>query len=100
MLAAYAKKWNLETDKMGKSALKLPSEPFSCKMLFISSKWLKSVKVGLSPSKKLFIYFNESPLKMMKSVFYVTLKVLFVHNIFELFLWPFSHLQKTAGLER
>ena len=40
-------------------------------------------KVGLSPSKKfIFIYFNESPLKMMKNGFYFILKALFVLKIF------------------
>ena len=30
----------------------------------------KLIKIGLSPSKKIcFIYFNESPLKVMKNVF-------------------------------
>ena len=40
------------------------------------------IKVGLSPSKKVyFIYFNESPLKMMKNAFYFMLKALFVLKI-------------------
>ena len=43
-------------------------------------------KVGLSPSKKFaFIYFNESPLKMMENAFYFMLKVLFVLEIFKFF---------------
>ena len=40
------------------------------------------IKVGLSPSKKVcFIYFNESPLKMMKNAFHFMLKALFVLKI-------------------
>ena len=43
----------------------------------------KKFKVGLSPSKKfIFIYFNESPLKMMKNGFYFILRALFVLKIF------------------
>ena len=38
-----------------------------------------------------FICFNESPLKIMKDVFYFTLKALFVLKIFK-----FGHLEKTA----
>ena len=41
------------------------------------------LKVGLSPYKNnYFIYFNESPLKMMKNDFYFILKALFVLKIF------------------
>ena len=41
------------------------------------------VKVGLSPSKKVyFICSNESPLKMVKNAFHFILKVLFVLKIF------------------
>ena len=32
------------------------------------------------PNKIIFIYFNESPLKMMKNAFFI-LKALFVQNI-------------------
>ena len=43
-----------------------------------------SFKVGRSPSKEIcFIYFNESPLKMMKNAFYVVLNFLFVLKIFK-----------------
>ena len=52
---------------------------------FINSLKLKSMfKVGLSPSKKnCVICFSGSPLKMMKNVFYLTLKAPFVFKIFE-----------------
>ena len=40
-------------------------------------------KPRLSPSKKfVFIYFNESPLKMVKNAFYFILKAHFVLEIF------------------
>ena len=42
------------------------------------------IKVGLSPSKKnCFIYFNESPLEIVKNAFYFILKALFVLKIFK-----------------
>ena len=38
--------------------------------------------VGLSPSKEFcFIYFKESPLNMVKNVFYFILKALFILKI-------------------
>ena len=45
------------------------------------------LKVGLSPSKKFVLFFlYESPLKMMKNVFYFILKALFVLKIFTFFV--------------
>ena len=42
------------------------------------------LKVGLSPTKKnCIICFIESPIKMMKNVFYFILKVLFIVKIFK-----------------
>ena len=89
------------------------------------------IKVGLSPSKKnYFLYFNESPLKMIKNAFYFILKLdshlpkkfcficfiespfkmmknayfilkaLFVPKIFKCLLRLFVHVEKTAWLER
>ena len=50
-----------------------------CKTIFRHSKVFHYIfKVGLSPSKKFFILFNESPLEMMKIAFYFILKALFV----------------------
>ena len=40
-------------------------------------------RVRLSPSKKKFICFNDSPSKMMKNVFYFILKALFILEIFK-----------------
>ena len=59
---------------------------------------LYSIKVGLSPSKK--ICFNDSPSKMMKNAFYFILKALFVLKIFRFLSWPFGHVGKTTWLER
>ena len=57
-------------------------------------------KVGLSPSKKNFIWFNDIPSKMMKNTFYIILKALFVLKIFILLSWLFGHVEKMAWLER
>ena len=44
---------------------------------------LYNFKIGLSPSKKFFIYFYDSPSKMTKNVFYFILKALVVLKIFK-----------------
>ena len=49
--------------------------------------------------KNCFIYFNESPMRMMKSAFYF-LKTLFVLKIIKFLCWLFVHVEKTAWLER
>ena len=49
--------------------------------------------------KNCFIFFNESPLKMMKNAFYFILKACFVPEIFKFLSWIFGHVQKTAWLE-
>ena len=54
---------------------------------------MKPFKVGLLPSKKnCFIYFNESPLKMIKNAFYFILIALFFLKIFKFVLtfWPYG----------
>ena len=49
------------------------------------------IKVGLSSSKKIcVIYLIESPLKMMKNVFYFILKALFILKIFKFLSRLFS----------
>ena len=49
-----------------------------------------SLKVGFSLSKKIyFIWFNKSPLNMMKKPFHFNLKVLFVLEIFRFLSWLF-----------
>ena len=59
--------------------------------IFIGS----NIKVGHSPSKKIsFIYFKESPLKMMKNAFYFILIALFVLKILKLLSWIFGHVEK------
>ena len=54
------------------------------------------LKVELSPSKKkIFIWFNEISLKMMKNAFYSLL----VLKIFKFLSAPFGHVEKMALLE-
>ena len=54
-------------------------------------------KVGLSPSKtNCVICLIESPLKMMKSAFYLILKAVFVLKIFKFLSRLFGHVRKTA----
>ena len=60
-----------------------------------------SLKVGLSPSKKIYVIcFIESPLRMMKNAFYLILKALVVLKIFKFLSWLFGHVEETAWLER
>ena len=62
---------------------------------------LNYIKVELSPSKKIvFIYFNDSPLKIIRKAFYFILKALFVLKIFKFLSWLFGHVDKTAWLEK
>ena len=66
----------------------MKSIPTICSDVFI-------VKVGLSPSKKICgICLIESPLKMMKNVFYFVLKALFVLKIFKFLSRHFDHVGK------
>ena len=59
------------------------------------------LKVGLSFSKKrFFICFNESPLKVIKTVFNFILKALFVLNIFKFLSWLVANVEKTTLLEK
>ena len=44
-----------------------------------------TLKSDLPSKKNCFIYFNESPLKMMKNAFYFILKVFFVLKIIKCF---------------
>ena len=58
---------------------------------------VSTVKVGLSPSKKIcVICLIESPFKMMKNAFYFILIALFVLKIFKFLSRLFGHLGKTA----
>ena len=55
------------------------------------------IKFGLSPSKKnCFICFNESPLKLMKNIFYLILKVIFVLKIYKFLSLLLGHVEETA----
>ena len=54
-------------------------------------------KVGLLPSKKICVLcLIESPLKMMKNVFYFILKALFALKIIKFFSRLFGHVGKTS----
>ena len=54
-----------------------------------------------SPSKKFcVICFIESPLKVMKNVFFFISKALFVHKIYLFLSRLFGHVEKAAWLER
>ena len=58
---------------------------------------LKTHKAGLSLSpQNCFICFNESPLKMIKKVFYFILEVRFVLKIFKVLSGLFGHVGKPA----
>ena len=46
------------------------------------------------PQKFCFIYFHDSPSKMIKNAFYFILKALFVFNIFKFLSWLFEHVEK------
>ena len=52
------------------------------------------------PKRKLFIWFNDSPSKLMKNSFYFILKALSVLKIFKLLSWLFRQAEKMAWLER
>ena len=68
-----------------------------------NKKFWRVIKVRPSPSKKIsVICLVESPLKMMKNVFYFILKGLFVLKIFKFLSRHFGHegLIRTAWLER
>ena len=52
------------------------------------------------PTKIFFVCFDESLLKMMKNVFYLILKALFVLEIFKFLSWLLGHVEKTTWLER
>ena len=57
------------------------------------------LEVGLSPSKKfVFIYFNASPLKIMKDAFYFIWKAFFVLGIFTFLSWLYGYVEK--GLDK
>ena len=60
-----------------------------------------TLKVGLSPSKKIcIIWLIESPLKMMKNAFHFILKALSILKIFKFLSRHFGHVWKTAWLKR
>ena len=48
--------------------------------------------------KKIIICFNERLLKMLKNVFYLTLKALFVFKMFKFLSWYFDHVEKSEKI--
>ena len=48
------------------------------------------------PNKIIFIFFNESSLKMIKNAFYFILKAVFVLKIFKFLSSLFGHIEKAA----
>ena len=46
--------------------------------------------------KNVFIFFNDSPSKVMKNAFYFIFKVLFVLKVFKYMSWLFGHVEKMA----
>ena len=65
--------------------------------LFYGTNFLKSDSHLL---EKILICFNESPLEMMKNVFYFILKVFFVLKTFKFLSCHFGHVEETALFER
>ena len=53
-----------------------------------------------APAMDLFKVFIESPLKMIKNAFYSILKAFFVLKIFKFLYRIFSHVKRTAWLQR
>ena len=58
-----------------------------------------NMKLNSHLPKKIIICFNERPLKMMKNVFYLVLKALFIFKIFKFLSWYFDYVEK-CGLSR
>ena len=72
----------------------------------ILQDWGKNWAVSMTSLKsdshlpKRIVCFNDSPSKMTKNAFYVTLQALFVLKIFKFLSWLFGHVDKTTWLER
>ena len=59
------------------------------------------LKVGLSPSKKVvFVCLDESPLNVMKNMFYFALKALLFFEIFTFFYWSFGCVEKMMMIRK
>ena len=77
-----------------------------CSIFILNSEYwfqitdsFRFVKVGIPPSKKNFISFNETPLKLVKNAFYFILKDISVVKIFKFLSWLFGHVEKAAWLK-
>ena len=81
------------------NSLKRFYKKFTLKQLsfyLFSTIWIIIIKIGLSPFKKKFIYFNDSPSKMMKNAFYFILKALFVLKMFNFVCLDFFVMYKNG----
>ena len=65
---------------------------------FFSDESLKSD--SQLPKKYCFICFNESLLKMMKNIFYIILKALFILKILKFLSWLLGHLKKSCLIRK
>ena len=93
-------KWKMEVNRLLNVILLLCVGRITRPAVFSCEIW-DIFKVGLSPSKKIFIIcFSDSPSKMMENAFYFILKALFVPKIFKFLSWLFGYVEKTAWLER
>ena len=61
----------------------------------LPKKWIKGALSGLRQFLAI-----ESPLKMMKNVFYFTSKVIFIRKIFKFFSWLFGHVMKNGLIRK
>ena len=89
--------YNLPADK-GKSTVILIRENYLEKYMDnINIGPYQLFKVRLPPSEKNYmVCFIESPLEMMKNVFYFILKALFILKMFKFLSWLFGHEEETA----
>ena len=71
-------------------------------MMWAKLAFLDLLKVGLSPSKKIYIFnFNGKPFKNDEECFLFHLKSSFCSQALFTFLsWLFGHVEKMAWLER
>ena len=56
------------------------------------------LKLG-SDIPKNFVFFNDSPSKMMKNAFYFIVKSIFVLKVFKFLSWFFGYVEKTDWLD-
>ena len=64
-----------------------------CSLILFSLHTKDLLKPDSHLLKQCFIWFNESPLKMMKNVFYFIWRAFFVLERFKYLSWLFSHIK-------